>query len=210
MKVLVTGFEPFGYWQRNPSAETVRHLDGVRIADAEITGLVLPVSFRRVTVPLLEAIDNLRPDVVLSLGLGDPVGIRVERLAVNTCRAPVGLSDNDGYQPDGEPIQLDGPSTYRSTLPVGEMVDLLSDLKFNVAPSDSAGSFLCNYVMYTVQHHIATHRLPMRAGFVHASPLCEDAVLLHGDSSMGMALKQWFEFTEAILYLLCSSVPVAG
>src|SRR5438067_375518 len=82
MKVLVTGFEPFGPWQRNPSGETARHLDGATIVDAEITGLVLPVSFKRVSAPLLAAIDELRPDMVLNLGQGEAVGVRVERGAV--------------------------------------------------------------------------------------------------------------------------------
>ena len=72
MKVLVTGFEPFGPWQRNPSGETARHLDGATIVDAEITGLVLPVSFKRAAAPLIEAIEALRPDVVLNLGRVKP------------------------------------------------------------------------------------------------------------------------------------------
>src|SRR5947208_13273272 len=83
MKFLVTGFEPFGPWQRNPSGETARHLDGATIVDAEITGLVLPVSFKRAPAPLIAAIDALHPDVVLNLGQGEAVGVRVERAAVN-------------------------------------------------------------------------------------------------------------------------------
>src|ERR1700676_4078458 len=83
MKVLVTGFEPFGPWQRNPSGETARHLDGATIVDVEISGLVLPVSFQRAATPVIAAIDELRPDVVLNLGQGSVVGVRVERIAVN-------------------------------------------------------------------------------------------------------------------------------
>ncbi len=205
MKVLVTGFEPFGPWQRNPSGETARHLDGATIVDAEITGLVLPVSFKRVSAPLLAAIDELRPDVVLNLGQGEAVGVRVERVAVNRCSAPKG-GDNDGYEPCGEPIIPGGPDTYTSTLPVAEIVELLSNVKFNVAPSDSAGEFLCNYVMYTTLHHIATHQLPIRAGFIHASPLREEVPDL--TNGKGMRLKKWIDFTEAVLYLLRTAVAV--
>src|SRR5437660_6345571 len=111
MKVLVTGFEPFGSWQRNPSGETARHLDGATIIDAEITGLVLPISFHRAAAPLIAAIDELRPDVVLNLGQGEAVGVRVERVAVNLCTAPEG-GDNDRYKPCGEPIIADGPEKY--------------------------------------------------------------------------------------------------
>lgn len=202
MKVLVTGFEPFGRWQRNPSGETARHLDGATIIDAQITGLVLPVSFQQAAAPLIAAIDELRPDVILNLGQGQATGVRVERIAVNRCTG----SDNDQHDPQGAPVVADGPDIYQSTLPVTAIVELLTNVNFNVAPSDSAGEFLCNYIMYTTLHHIATHQLPIRAGFIHASPLDEDIPNL--TDGKGMSLKKWIEFSEAVLYLLRSSVVV--
>jgi pyroglutamyl-peptidase len=205
MKILVTGFEPFGSWQRNPSGEVARHLDGTTIIDAEIMGIVLPVSYKRAAAPLIAAIDEHQPDVVLNLGQGAAVGVRVERIAVNRCTAPKG-GDNDGYEPHGELIVPNGPETYASTLPVNEIVDLLTNVKFHAAPSDSAGEFLCNFVMYTTLHHIAIHQLPIRAGFIHASPLREEVPDLTGGK--GMRLKKWIDFTESILYLLRSTVAV--
>ena len=205
MKILVTGFGPYGPWQRNPSGETARHLDGATIVDAEVTGLVLPVSYRRAAAPLIAAIDELQPDIVLNLGQGEPAGVRVERVAVNRCTAPAN-GDNDGYKPRGEPVVADGPEAYSSTLPLDDIVSLLSDPQFNAAASDSAGEFLCNFAMYTTLHHIATRRLHTRAGFIHASPLCEEVPDLSGGK--GMRLKQWFDFTEAVLYLLRTSVAV--
>lgn len=205
MKVLVTGFEPFGPWQRNPSGDAARHLDGATIVDAEITGLILPVSFQRAAAPVIAAIDELHPDVVLNLGQGSAVGVRVERIAVNRCTAPAG-GDNDGYEPQGEPIVMDGPETYQSTLPVMEIVDLLSNVKFEAVASYSAGEFLCNYVMYTTLHHIATHNLPIRAGFIHASPLREEVPDL--TEGKGMRLKKWIDFVEATLYFLRTSKVV--
>jgi len=205
MKVLVTGFEPFGPWQRNPSGETARHLDGATIVDAEITGIVLPVSFQRAAAPLIAAIDELHPDVVLNLGQGGAVGVRVERNAVNRCRAPEG-GDNDRYEPQGEAIATGGPENYQSTLPVTEIVELLNNVKFNAAPSDFAGEFLCNYVMYTTLHHIATQQLPTRAGLIHASPLREEVPDL--TNGKGMRLKKWIDFAESVLYLLRTSIMV--
>src|SRR5207245_82898 len=102
-----------GLWQRNPSGETARHLDGATIIDAEISGLVLPVSFRRAAAPLIVAIDELHPHIILNLGQGEAAGVRVERIAVNRCCAPEG-GDNDGYEPHGEPVVTDGPETYAS------------------------------------------------------------------------------------------------
>ncbi|MGH2495576.1 MAG: pyroglutamyl-peptidase I [Ktedonobacteraceae bacterium] len=205
MKALVTGFEPFGPWQRNPSGETARHLDGATIIDLEVTGLVLPVSFARAAAPLIAAIDALRPDIVLNLGQGGAVGVRVERTAVNRATSPIG-GDNDGYDPQGNPIVEGGPDTYASTLPINEIVELLTNIKFDAAPSDSAGEFLCNYVMYTTLHHIATHNYPMRAGFIHASPLREEVPEL--TNGKGMRLKKWIDFTESVLYLLRSTAAV--
>jgi len=204
MKVLVTGFEPFGSWKCNPSGETVRHLDGATIVDAAITGLVLPVSYRRAAAPLIAAIDELRPDVVLNLGQGGTSGVRVERVAVNRCQAPAG-GDNDGYEPQGDPVVTGGPATYHSTLPMAEIVSLLTSINIEAVPSDSAGEFLCNYSMYITLHHIATHRLPIRAGFIHAPPLSDE---LQDSQGQGMSLKKWIEFTEAVLYFLRSSVAV--
>jgi len=205
MKALITGFEPFGRWQRNPSGETARHLDGATIVDLEVSGLVLPVSFARAAAPLIEAIDTLRPDIVLNLGLGGAVGVRVERVAVNRARAPEG-GDNDGYDPQGSPIVESGPATYAATLPVGEIVELLTNLNFDAAPSDSAGEYLCNYAMYTTLHHIATRGYPTRAGFIHASPLSDEVSDLADGKDM--SLKEWIGFTESVLYLLWSAVAV--
>ena len=167
-----------------------------------MTGLVLPVSFARAAAPLITAIDTLRPDIVLNLGQGGAVGVRVERTAVNRAASPAG-GDNDGYDPLGKPIVEGGPDIYASTLPINEIVELLTSIKFDAATSDSAGEFLCNYVMYTTLHHIAAHHYPIRAGFIHASPLREEVPDL--TNGKGMRLKKWIDFTESVLYLLRST-----
>jgi len=207
MKVLITGFEPFGSWQRNPSGETARSLDGITIASPAnlspitITGIVLPVSYQHVTRPLLTAIDELQPDVVLSLGQATTDWIRVERVAVNHCEG----CDNDGFDPQGKAIIQGGPETYYSLLPVDEIVQSLSHDNFSVQTSDSAGTYLCNYVMYTVLHHIASRQLKIRAGFIHAAPLRqEDADTSNGK---GMDLKEWMDFTVKIVEVLSKEKP---
>lgn len=199
MKILVTGFEPFGRWQHNPSGETALHFHGTTLGEVQITSQLLPVSFQHATAPLIAALEAVRPDVVLNLGLGAPVGVRVERVAVNRCTAPPG-GDNDGYDPQGAPILPAGPATYHSTLPVAHIVDRLASLGFSVAPSDSAGEYLCNFAMYTTLHYISTHQLPMRAGFIHGSPLPAD--MGEGAEGQGMSLAQWIACTEAMIEVL--------
>lgn len=199
MNILITGFEPFGRWQHNPSGEVAQHFHGATLGEVHITGQLLPVSFQRATAPLIAAIDTACPDVVLSLGLGAPGGVRVERVAVNRCTAPPG-GDNDGYDPQGAPILPAGPTTYNATLPVAHIVDRLATLGFSVAPSDSAGEYLCNFVMYTALHHIRAHGLPMRAGFLHGPPLPADPG--ESEEGQGMSLAQWITCIETVLEVL--------
>ena len=196
MKLLLTGFEPFGRFQRNPSGETAHHLHGMMLGGVQVTSQLLPVSFRRASAPLITALETVRPDMVLSLGLGAPGGIRVERLAVNRCTAPPG-GDNDGDDPQGAPILPAGPATYEATLPVARIVDHLTTLGFRVVPSDSAGEYLCNFVMYTTLHHVCMHRFPTRVGFLHGPAL--SAEMEEGEEEQGMSLDQWIAWTQAVI-----------
>lgn len=207
MNILITGFEPFGRWQRNPSGETALHFHGRTLGGVQITSQLLPVSFQKAATPLIAALETVRPDVVLSLGLGSPGGVRVERIAVNRCKAPAG-GDNDGYDPQGAPILPAGPATYNSMLPVERLVDRLASLGFSVAPSDSAGEYLCNFVMYTTLHYITTHKLPMQSGFIHGSPLPAD--LKEGEEGKGMSLAQWIACTEAMIEVLSETATISS
>lgn len=204
MHILLTGFEPFGRWQRNPSGETALHFHSATIGKIRITSQLLPVAFQRATAPLIAAIEAARPDVVLSLGLGAPTGIRVERVAVNRCTAPPG-GDNDGYDPQGAPILPIGPGTYAATLPVAHLVDRLVTLGFSVVPSDSAGEYLCNFAMYTALHHVHMHKLPIRAGFIHGPPLPLDRG--EDGEEQGMSLDRWIAFTGAVIEVLGETAP---
>jgi len=116
MKILVTGFEPFGRWQRQPEWGNGTPPNGTIVGArrSAVCGCQFPSA---ALLPTDRCDCEVHPDVVLNLGLGAPGGIRVERVAVNRCTAPPG-GDNDGYDPDGEPVLSDGPATYRSTLPV--------------------------------------------------------------------------------------------
>jgi pyroglutamyl-peptidase len=104
----------------------------------------------------------------------------------------------------GKPIVKGSPETYHTLLPVDEIVKLLSSSKFNARASDSAGTFLCNYVMYRTLHHIASHQLNICAGFIHASPLCEEVPDSSNDK--GMLLEEWIDLVMKILDLLCTLV----
>jgi pyroglutamyl-peptidase len=166
--VLVTGFEPFGGHERNPSAEVARALDGRRLGEAAVRGLVLPVAFGRAEAALAEAIDRLRPARVLSLGLAPRRSeIGVERVAINLCDAPI--PDNDGCCPDEGPLDPQGPAARFATLPVKAIAQALADAGLPATVSLSAGSYVCNALFYALLAQAERRGLP--AGFLHLPPL---------------------------------------
>ena len=121
MKVLVTGFDPFGGEKVNPAYEAVKLLPDT-IAGAEIIKIEIPTVFTRSAEVVEEAIKKYEPDMVLDVGqAGGRSCMTVERVAINLKEARI--PDNDGEQPFDEPIREDGETAYFSTLPVKAMVE---------------------------------------------------------------------------------------
>ena len=119
MKILVTGFEPFGGESRNPSAEVAKALPET-IAGAEIVKVILPVTRYEAVKAVEQAMERYHPDVVLSIGqAGGRSGVSVERVAVNL--DDYRIPDNRGNRPLDEPVVPGGPDAYFSPLPVKEM-----------------------------------------------------------------------------------------
>lgn len=165
MTILVTGFNPFGGAEVNPSWEAVRRLPE-KIGGAQIVKVLLPTEFRRAEQRLLEAMVENSPDAVISVGVAGGKGeIYVERVAVNLRDARI--PDNVGFQPQDEPVAEDGPTAYFATLPVKAMVSAMKEAGVPAAVSNSAGTFVCNDVMYTALHQ---GKVPM-AGFIHVPQL---------------------------------------
>jgi pyroglutamyl-peptidase len=146
-EILLTGFQPYGGRQLNPSAEVVRALDGTGIDGCTVRGMLLPVSFAAANQPLTDAIMEHRPVLVVSMGLwpGEPV-IRLERVAVN--RASFEMPDNDGQRLLNDQVEPDGPVARAVTLPVGEIIASLRGKGIPARASDTAGTFLCNTTLY--------------------------------------------------------------
>ncbi len=151
--VLVTGFEPFGDNEVNPS----------QLIAQELGGVVLPVSYARAADELKRAIGERDPDLVVSFGLAAKrTEICVERFALNADE--VENVDNEGVS-SAEAIAPEGPLAYRATIPVDDIVAALRAEGVPAAPSRDAGGYLCNHVFYTLMH------AGVRGGFVHVPPL---------------------------------------
>lgn len=186
--VLLSGFEPFGERARNPSERVVRRLlrrppEGVRVE-----GLVLPVDAARAVPLLLNEVDRLQPQAVVCLGEapGRPA-ISLERVAVNLL--DFSIPDNTGQKPQDEPVVPGGPAAYFATLPLREMQAAMQEANVPTVLSLSAGSYLCNQVLYALLHHLARDGRPVPAGFIHLPSLPEEeATRERPGPSMDLAL----------------------
>ncbi len=165
MKILVTGFDPFGSEKINPALEAVKRLP-TQISGAKIITLEIPTVFNDVGPIIQQAIQTYQPDLVLNVGqAGGRFNITVEKVAINLADARI--ADNQGNQPLDEVIFDDGPTAYFTQLPVKAIVSALNENEIPAAVSYTAGTFVCNYVMYYVQHLISTRYRKIKGGFIH-------------------------------------------
>lgn len=165
MALLLTCFSPFGGDELNASQEVLGSLPD-QIGGAEIVKLCLPVVFGQAAELAIEAAEHLRPSAIVCLGQGGGRdAITPERVAVNIMDAA--QPDIDGFQPVDMPIVPDGPAAFFSTLPIKAMVTAMQEAGVPTQISNTAGTYVCNSLMYSVLHWTANHRPEMPCGFIH-------------------------------------------
>lgn len=165
MTILVTAFDPFGGEETNASLEVLKALPE-RIGGAMLVKRVLPTVFGLSARLAREAAEELRPDAVVCLGqAGGRKAVTPERVAVNLMDAAG--PDNAGNLPTDEPVVPGGPAAYFSTLPVKAMAAAVRETGIPAAVSYTAGTFVCNSLMYAMLHHAAEKRLDLPCGFIH-------------------------------------------
>ena len=185
MKILVTGFDPFGGEKVNPALEAVKSLPSV-IHGAEIRWVEIPTVFYQSAEVLEAEIVRYQPDVVLCIGqAGGRAGLTPERVAINQDDARI--PDNQGNQPIDTPIRLDGEAAYFSTLPIKAMVQAIKEVGLPATVSNTAGTFVCNHLMYQALY-LADKKFPhMRAGFMHIPYMTEQVINKPNTASMNLA-----------------------
>ncbi|MFV0479009.1 MAG: pyroglutamyl-peptidase I [Anaerorhabdus sp.] len=174
MKILVTGFDPFGGEKVNPAIESVKKLPDV-IEGWDVVKLEIPTICHQSLEVIDKAIQKENPDVILSIGqAGGRVDISVERVGINCddCRIP----DNAGQQIVDEPVYSDGPAAYFSTLPIKAIVENVKSKGIPASVSNTAGTFVCNHVLYGVRHLVETKYPGKRSGFIHIPFLPEQTL----------------------------------
>jgi pyroglutamyl-peptidase len=165
MKILVTGFDPFGGDKLNPAYEAVK-LIPARVAGADVVTVEVPTVFGKCGDVLKAAIDTNKPDVVLCIGqAGGRSVISVEKVAINLDEARI--PDNEQKQPLDTPIKEDGPTAYFANLPVKAMVQNIRAHGIPSSISYTAGTFVCNDIMYRLLYMIDREYRGLRGGFIH-------------------------------------------
>ena len=185
MKVLVTGFDPFGGEPINPAWEAVKAMKDT-IAGAEIVKMQIPTVVGKSIEKIHQKMKELQPDLVISVGqAGGRFGVTPERVAINVTDARI--PDNEGNQPIDEPIFPDGPAAYFSNLPVKAMVQAIKDAGYPSVLSNSAGTYICNHVMYAILYYIEKEFPNVRGGFIHVPYAPSQVVNKPSTPSMALA-----------------------
>jgi len=208
-KVLITGFEPFGGERLNPSWEVVKQLNDLELVGTRIVARQLPCVFGAALEALNAAIDEVQPLMVLAVGqAGGRTDITIERVAINVDDARI--PDNQGQQPVDEPIVAGGPAAYFSTLPIKAMVSSMREAGIPASVSQTAGTYVCNHVMYGLLHRLSGQR-EVKGGFIHIPYLPEQAAVHPGAPSMAASTVLFaLELAVSIALQVEHDLKVAG
>ena len=185
MKVLVTGFDPFGGESINPAWEAVKVIKD-EIAGAEIVKMQIPTVVGKSIAKIHDKMVEINPDIVIAVGqAGGRFGVTPERVAINVTDARI--PDNEGNQPMDEPIFADGDAAYFSNLPVKAMVQEIKNAGYPTSLSNTAGTYICNHVMYGILYYIQKEFPNVRGGFIHVPFAASQVVNKPNTPSMAIA-----------------------
>lgn len=184
MKVLITGFDPFGGEKINPAYEAVKGLKD-NINGAEIVKREIPTVFKKSILKLEKEIEEEKPDIVICVGqAGGRYDITIERVAINIDDARI--KDNEGNEPIDEKIFEDGENAYFASIPIKNMVQGIRDVGVPASISNSAGTFVCNHIMYGLLYLIDKKYPNIRGGFIHVPFLPEQVIDKRNTASMSI------------------------
>ncbi|MCA9838799.1 MAG: pyroglutamyl-peptidase I [Trueperaceae bacterium] len=181
-RVLITAFEAFGGETQNPSLEIAQGLRPTRKVKLEV--IALPVVFDLCLRVLAERVASFNPDLVIALGqAGGRSMLSLERVAINVNDARI--PDNQGQQPIDSCVIEGAPDAYFSRLPLKRMLKALHDEGIPAHISNTAGTYVCNHLMFGLLDLISTRYPKVKGGFIHVPFLPEQAIR-HGAPSMSL------------------------
>ena len=165
MNILITAFAPFQGEEINATMEALALLPD-SVHGHTLCKRILPVEFGKAVEAAVSLVEEVQPDAVVCLGQASGrADITPERVAINVMDARI--ADNGGWQPEDVPVREDGPAAYFSTLPVKAMVRAMKEAGVPASLSNTAGTFVCNDLMYGLLDHLARTGQTIPAGFIH-------------------------------------------
>jgi pyroglutamyl-peptidase len=163
MRVLLTGFEPFGKYKENSSWAVAEKVAACGVEGVSVVRL--PVTFAGVGTALRKAVEEHCPDAIVMLGQAAGIDyIKLERIAINMMDATT--PDNDGYRADEETICDDGPAALFTNCDIKGLRKAAEESGTAVKVSNSAGLFVCNRLYYEALQ-LCNEKPGLKALFVH-------------------------------------------
>lgn len=194
MKLLLTGFDPFGGESINPAWEAVKRVSD-QVGDVEVVKLMVPTVFYKSIDTVAAAIEKEKPDAVLCIGqAGGRFDLNPERVAINVNDARI--PDNEGNQPLDGPVFADGETAYFATLPIKAMAEEIRKAGVPASVSNTAGTYVCNHLMYGVLYTLANKYPDVRGGFMHV-PFITSQVINRKPIAPSLSLEQIVTGIEA-------------
>ena len=191
---MITGFDPFGGQTVNPSWAVAEALPDT-VGEYRLVKLQLQTLYGKAAETVLRQAAECHPDVILCMGLaGGRKAVTPEVVAINLREASI--PDNAGVKYENAPVIADGPAAYFATLPVREMVGAIRAKEIPAALSYSAGTYVCNDVLYTLLHRF--HGTETRVGFVHVPYIPQQAA----EGQPSLPLEQAVEAIQAAIQAL--------
>lgn len=208
MRVLITGFTPFGGEKINPSWEAIKRMKD-NYGDIKVFKSEIPTVFNKAIYFLEEEIQRYNPDVVICTGqAGGRTAITPERVAINVNDARI--PDNEGNTPIDKKIFEDGENAYFSSLPIKAIVKELKEKNIPATVSNSAGTFVCNNIMYGLLYYIDKNYENLKGGFVHIPYIHEQVVDKPNNPSMDLeTIKKAFEIIIETVFRYDSDIAVS-
>lgn len=199
MKVLMTGFESFGGSDVNPSGEALKLLEQRELEGVQLETRILPVTWAGAVSQLVDSLEETRPQAVIMAGQSGRTHISLEQVGVNLRRG----RDNDGIEGGGKPVVPGGPPAYFSTANLEILKQALYARGIPAGISFTAGTFLCNAVLYGLLHHLEEKGLRIPALFVHVPLLPLQASRQKG---RGVPPSMSLELTAAALEIVAQNL----
>ncbi len=144
-KILITGFKPYGKFKINITEKIIKKIQKKK----NVKKIIFPVIFKKEL--FVKNIRKLKPDIIISLGqCSQGKLLRIERKAKNQIKLKKGKIKK---------INKKGPKEYLVNLKFKKLKESRT--------SYDAGTYVCNFLIYTIMDYIKKKNLASKFAFIH-------------------------------------------